>query len=75
MRDIPATGHQQFQRIVQTTRITAFGIDNGQKFRDGSVQPMRSQQFFPRLHVPDVAPKRVNFSVVRQVTERLSQFP
>ena len=75
VREGAAAGDKKFQRVVQGGGIALPVRNDGNDLFDLVPEQRRFEHRFPRLHVIEIAPDRVDLSVVGQIAERMRQRP
>ena len=75
MRQGTAGQHKQFDGVVQGSGIAAIGLDDGVEFLNVIAPKWRSEYGLTSSHPVAVAFDGIDFAVVAQVAERMSQLP
>ena len=75
VRKRAAAHDQHLERIVEDCGVAAGFVDHRQEILDVLAVDVRLELVFARLHPVDVAAQRVDFAVVRDVTERMRERP
>ena len=73
--DVAAAGGEQLEHVVEAGGVAAALVDDGQQLLEVGAEQVGLQLRLARADPVEVAAQGVDLAVVRQVAERLSQFP
>ena len=75
VRQRAAAFHKKFKRVVQRSRVALSVRNDGDDFLDVFAEQRGFQHRFTRSHVIEIAADRVDFTVVREIAERVGERP